>query len=88
MIADWKQRIAEKRKKLENSPDLQVNARSWRSETSTLKSRRQQRLQGETEKQIAAITDRINAVPGRRSRSRRVGPRIRNEEDRLRQAAR
>jgi len=64
MVADWKQRIDEKRKKLENRPDLQVNAMKLEIRNLDAEIGRQQRLQGETEKQIAAISDRINAVPG------------------------
>lgn len=64
MIADWKQRIEEKRKKLENSPDLQINA--MRSEIKAVDSEiaRQQKRQAENETQITAISDRINSVPG------------------------
>ncbi len=64
MIADWKLRIEEKRRKLENSPDLQINAMKLEIKNVDSEIARQQRLLGETEKQIATISDRINSVPG------------------------
>ncbi|HEX2271145.1 MAG TPA: GNVR domain-containing protein, partial [Pyrinomonadaceae bacterium] len=64
MIADWKQRIEEKRKKLENRPDLQINAMKLEIKNVDGEIARQQRILGETEKQIATISDRINSVPG------------------------
>jgi polysaccharide chain length determinant protein (PEP-CTERM system associated) len=64
MIADWKQRIEEKRKKLENRPDLQVNAMKLEIKNIDSEIARQQRVLGETEKQIGTISDRINSVPG------------------------
>ncbi len=64
MIADWKHRIEEKRKKLENRPDLQINAMKLEIKNVDSEIARQQRLLAETEKQIATISDRINSVPG------------------------
>lgn len=64
MIADWKQRIEEKRKKLENRPDLQISAMKLEVKNVDSEIARQQRMLGETEKQIATISDRINSVPG------------------------
>ena len=64
MIADWKQRIEEKRKKLENSPDLQINAMKVEIKSIDSEIARQQKLQTETESQISQISDRINSVPG------------------------
>lgn len=64
MIADWKQRIEEKRKKLENSPDLQINAMKVDIKSIDGEIARQQKLQTETETQISQISDRINSVPG------------------------
>lgn len=64
MIADWKQRIEEKRKKLENRPDLQINAMKLEIKNIDSEIARQQRLQGETEKAITSLSDRINSVPG------------------------
>lgn len=64
MIADWKQRIEEKRRKLENSPDLQINAMKLEVKNVDSEIARQQRMLADTEKQITAISDRINSVPG------------------------
>lgn len=64
MIADWKQRIEEKRKKLANSPDLQINAMKVEIKGIDGEIARQQKLQAETESQIGQISDRINSVPG------------------------
>lgn len=64
MIADWKQRIEEKRKKLENRPDLQISAMRLEIKNVDSEIARQQRVLAETEKQIATISDRINSVPG------------------------
>lgn len=64
MIADWKQRIEEKRKKLENSPDLQINAMKVEIKSIDSEIARQQKLQTDTESQISQISTRINSVPG------------------------
>jgi len=64
MIADWKQRIDEKRRKLENSPDLQINAMKVEIKSVDGEIARQQKLQSDTESQISQISDRINSVPG------------------------
>ena len=48
MIADWKQRIDEKRKKLENSPDLQISAMKLEVKNVDSEIARQQRMLGET----------------------------------------
>lgn len=64
MIADWKQRIEEKRKKLENSPDLQINAMKVEIKGIDGEIARQQKLQADTESQIGQLSDRINSVPG------------------------
>ncbi|HEU4711577.1 MAG TPA: GNVR domain-containing protein [Pyrinomonadaceae bacterium] len=64
MIADWKQRIEEKRRKLENSPDLQINAMKVEIKSIDGEIARQQKLQSDTESQISQISDRINSVPG------------------------
>ncbi len=64
MIADWKARIEEKRKKLENSPDLQINAMKLEIKNIDSEIARQQRMLGDNEKQISLISDRINSVPG------------------------
>ncbi|HKR21338.1 MAG TPA: GNVR domain-containing protein, partial [Pyrinomonadaceae bacterium] len=64
MIADWKQRIDEKRRKLENSPDLQINAMKVEIKSIDAEIARQQKMQTENESQISQISDRINSVPG------------------------
>ena len=64
MIADWKQRIEEKKRKLENRPDLQLNAMKLEIKNLDAEIARQQKNQAEAERQIALISERINAVPG------------------------
>lgn len=64
MIADWKARIEEKRRKLENSPDLQINAMKLEIKNIDSEIGRQQKMMGDNEKQIGQISDRINSVPG------------------------
>ncbi|HKR14208.1 MAG TPA: Wzz/FepE/Etk N-terminal domain-containing protein [Pyrinomonadaceae bacterium] len=64
MVADWKQRIEEQRKKLENRPDLQLNAMKLEVKNIDSEITRQQRVLGDIEKQIGTISDRINSVPG------------------------
>jgi uncharacterized protein involved in exopolysaccharide biosynthesis len=64
MLADWKARIEERKKKLENRPDLQVNAMKLEIKNLDNEIARQQKLQGEIEKQISSYTDRLNSVPG------------------------
>jgi polysaccharide chain length determinant protein (PEP-CTERM system associated) len=63
-LAEWKERIAEKEKKLKSRPDLgaaQVQAEIKLIESET---KRQQKLLSDNETAIATITDRINKVPG------------------------
>lgn len=64
MIADWKARIEEKRKKLANNPDLQINAMALEIKNTDNEIARQQKLLSDTEGQIGTISDRINSVPG------------------------
>ena len=64
MLEDWKARIEERKKKLENRPDLQVNAMKLEIKNLDSEIARQQRLQTDTEKQIQTFTDRLNSVPG------------------------
>jgi polysaccharide chain length determinant protein (PEP-CTERM system associated) len=64
MLADWKARIEERKKRLENRPDLQLNAMKLEIKNLDAEIGRQQRLQVETEKTIQTYTDRINSVPG------------------------
>ena len=64
MIADWKQRIEEKRKKLENSPDLQISAMKAEIKNIDGEIARQQKQLSDSEAQVSSISDRINSVPG------------------------
>lgn len=64
MLADWKARIEERKKKLENRPDLQINAMKLEIKNIDAEIGRQQRMQAETERTIGTYTDRLNAVPG------------------------
>ena len=63
-IADWKERIAEKEKKLKGRPDL--GAASVQGDIKLIDNeiKRQQKALGENQTAIATITDRINRVPG------------------------
>jgi len=63
-LAEWKERIAEKEKKLRTRPDL--GAAQVQAEIKLIESeiKRQQKLLSENETAIATITDRINKVPG------------------------
>lgn len=63
-IADWKERIAEKQRKLENRPDLQAAAAEAEIKNIEGEIKREQTLLSENEKQIALLSDRINSVPG------------------------
>ena len=64
MLADWKARIEERKKKLENRPDLQISAMRLEIKNIDAEIGRQQKMQADTEKAIASYTDRLNAVPG------------------------
>ena len=63
-LAEWKERIAEKEKKLKTRPDL--GAAQVQAEIKLIESeiKRQQKLLSDSETAIATITDRINRVPG------------------------
>ena len=64
MLSDWKARIEERKRKLENRPDLQVNAMKLEIKNLDSEIARQQKLQVDTERQIQTFTDRLNSVPG------------------------
>jgi hypothetical protein len=64
MLGDWKSRIAERKKRLENSPDLQINAMRLEIKNLDNEIARQQKSQGTIEGQITTISDRLNSVPG------------------------
>lgn len=63
MIADWKDRIDERKQKLEQLSDPRIL--SLRTQISVLDSdtQRQQKLLDETNQQIANLDERINAIP-------------------------
>jgi polysaccharide chain length determinant protein (PEP-CTERM system associated) len=63
-IADWKERIAAKEKRLKDSPDLSSAAIQAEIKSVDGEIKRQQSLLNDNDKQIALITDRINKVPG------------------------
>ena len=63
-IADWKERIAAKEKRLKDSPDLSSAAIQAEIRAVDGEIKRQQSLLNDNDKQIALITDRINKVPG------------------------
>ncbi len=63
-IAEWKERIAEKEKKLKDRPDLSAAAVQNEIKNVDSEIKRQQALLNDNEKQIASLTDRINKVPG------------------------
>lgn len=63
-VAEWKERIAEKEKKLANRPDLQASAVQSEMKNIDGEIQREQKMLSDNEKQIANITDRINRIPG------------------------
>lgn len=63
-VKEWKERIAEKEKKLAARPDIQGNALALEVRNLENEIKREQQMLSDTEKQIASITDRINKVPG------------------------
>lgn len=64
MIADWKDKIKVKQERLQRMPNLTVSAAESEIKLAEGEIKRQQKLLGENEKQIASIVDRINKVPG------------------------
>ncbi len=64
MVAEWKERISEKQKKLQNRPDLSVAATEAQLKAVDGEIKREQKMLDENEKQIGAILQRINSVPG------------------------
>ena len=64
MVAEWKERILEKQKKLQNRPDLSVAATEAQLQAVDGEIKREQKMLAENEKQIGAILERINSVPG------------------------
>ena len=64
MVAEWKERILEKQKKLQNRPDLSVAATESQIKVVDGEIARQQKLLDDNAKQIGNIVQRINSVPG------------------------
>jgi len=64
MIAEWKQKIEDKAKKLAGRPDLASSSLEQEIKMTDGEIKRQQGLLADNEKQIAALTERINNVPG------------------------
>lgn len=64
MVADWKERIKEKQDKLQNRPDLSVDATESQIKAVDGEIKREQKMLSDNEKQIAGILQRINSVPG------------------------
>lgn len=63
-VAEWKERIAEKQKKLQSRPDLQAASLEGEIKRIDGEIAREQDLVKDNEKQISSLTDRINKVPG------------------------
>ena len=64
MIAEWKEKIKEKQDKLKNRPDLSVAATDSEIKLVEGEIKREQQMLSDNEKQIGAISERINSVPG------------------------
>lgn len=64
MIAEWKERIKEKQQKLQNRPDLSIAATESQIMAIDGEIRREKKMLDDNEKQIGAILQRINSVPG------------------------
>src|SRR5260370_33810933 len=64
MVAEWKGRIAEKQRKLQNRPDLSVAATDQEIKSVEGEIIREQKMLDDNEKQIGEILKRINSVPG------------------------
>ncbi|HVF21513.1 MAG TPA: GNVR domain-containing protein [Pyrinomonadaceae bacterium] len=63
-IGEWKERVAEKEKRLKGRPDLGAAAVQGDIKLIDNEIKRQQKSLGENQQAIATITDRINRVPG------------------------
>jgi uncharacterized protein involved in exopolysaccharide biosynthesis len=64
MIAEWKEKTAERQKRLKERPDLQISATEADIKSIDGEIVRQQKMLAEIERSIGDITGRINAVPG------------------------
>ena len=63
-IADWKEKIEAKRKKLSDRPDVVIGAHEQELKMIEGEIKRQQKLLADNEKAIASIVERLNQVPG------------------------
>ena len=63
-IADWKERVAEKEKRLKDRPDLGAAAVEGDIKLIDNEIKRQQKALGENQQAISMLTERINRVPG------------------------
>lgn len=63
-IAEWKERIAEKEKKLSSRSNMPAEAVTLEIRNVDNEIKRQQTSLSETDKNIGAITERINKIPG------------------------
>lgn len=64
LVADWKEKIKEKRERLGKRPDVGVGAVEAEIKLAKGEIERQQKLLAENERQIGAVVERINNVPG------------------------
>jgi polysaccharide chain length determinant protein (PEP-CTERM system associated) len=64
MIDEWQDKIKTKQERLEKTPDLSVAGVEAEMKVAKGEIERQQKMLAENEKQIAAIVERINNVPG------------------------
>src|SRR5829696_2691090 len=64
MVAEWKEKIKEKEDKLKKRPDLSASSVQQEINIADGEIKRQQKALAENEKQIGAIVERINNVPG------------------------
>jgi polysaccharide chain length determinant protein (PEP-CTERM system associated) len=63
-IDEWKERIADRTKKLQHMPDMQAGAIEAEMKNVDSEMKRQQKMLDDSEQQIGQITERINKVPG------------------------
>jgi polysaccharide chain length determinant protein (PEP-CTERM system associated) len=64
MVAEWKERIKAKQEKLQNRPDLSVASIASEIKLVEGELKREQQVLAENDKQIGAMLQRINSVPG------------------------
>ena len=64
MITEWKQKIKEKEESYKNSPDLTSASIAQQIQMADSDIKRQQAALAENEKQIGALIQRLNSVPG------------------------